>query len=550
MRFENLSGDSGSDWEGRALSELLKNRFGADRTPRTASPAPGISTERSGAIANGATRIITGYYTIQNGRMQVRAVAEDVLSGKIGQSLYAEGGVFRSAAILGDGFGAPAAQPPSTNTPAIEEYALASDTSGQRAEEHYALAITADPNFSPAYLGLVRTAAAAGDLATVDRTLAAASARGQRLNPQDRAYLLLEASRRDPARRVEALRAIANVNPRDVDSLRALGDAEFAAHKPREAVEQYSRAVALAPSNPDLRNLLAYAQMFSGNASGALAAVAEYRRLKPEDPNGFDSEGDIQFYFGHLAESQKAYLAAADLNPTFQDGFDLWKAARVRFMAEGAAVKSPLFDRYIETMKKLGSPWIAYKTAEWQYLNGNQGLAVKTMTDAADSASQPVVRSACYAQAALWAVIARDFPRAITWSEKALHPPLPSTVVPAAIARFLAQPAASPAEWQARANRSFSGPAASEVRRLALGYSLLLDGRFQEAVPVWKEIYGASSPNDFGPRYLYAWALLKTGNTAVAEPLLQGNPIPAPGATPSLEPLYFPALLDWRRGKI
>lgn len=550
LRFENLSGDSGADWKGRALSELLKIRFGAEQTPRAASSAPGISTERSAAVASGATRIITGYYTVQKGSMRVTAVAEDVQSGKIGQSLRAEGDVFRSATVLGDRFGAPVAPLPTSNIHAIQEYAVASDASAKGAEEHFTQAIAADPNFGPAYLGLVRTAAALGDLAAVDRTLAAASARGQSISAQDRAYLMLEASRRDPAGRVDALRAVSNLNPHNVDSLRALADAEFAAHKPRDAAEHYGQAVALAPADAELRNLLAYAKMFSGDASGALATIAEYRRLNPQDPNALDSEGDIHFYFGQLAEAQKAYVASANLNPAFQDGLDLWKAARVGFMAEGTAVKSALFDRYIGTLRTLGSPWIGYRTAEWQYLNGNRSLAIKTMMEAADSASQPAVKSACYAQAALWAVISRDFPHGIAWSEKALHPTLPATVIPAALARFLAQPAATPAEWEARANRSFSGAGGADVRRLALGYALLMAGNFREAVPVWKQVYEASSPNDFGPRYLYAWALLKSGDSAAAGPLLQGNPIPALGITPSFEALYFPALLEWRKGKV
>ena len=41
------------------------------------------------------------------------------------------------------------------------------------------------------------------------------------------------------------------------------------------------------------------------------------------------------------------------------------------------------------------------------------------------------------------------------------------------------------------------------MRALAVGYALLLDGKRQEALPVWKELSEKSRGNDFSIREIY-----------------------------------------------
>ncbi len=64
-------------------------------------------------------------------------------------------------------------------------------------------------------------------------------------------------------------------------------------------------------------------------------------------------------------------------------------------------------------------------------------------------------------------------------------------------------PTASAAEWEARVQRLLPAPQMQVLRRAALGYALLLDGKRDAALPVWKEI-AAATPTDFFPAAVVA----------------------------------------------
>ncbi len=480
LRFENLGG-ADSDWQGRALSELLKRRFGAERMPRAGSVAPGISTERLPALSAGATRLITGYYTSANGSLNVTAFAEDAKTQKLTGPVRASGSLPQVTTALAQEFGAAQADSRYAASPAVREYALGSDTAGPAAASHYRLALEADPNFGPAYLGLLQS-----DPAHARETLAAVVLRSQ---------------------------SFAN----DPEILRALADFEMATRKPAEAAHHYRQIIALDPSDPGLRNLLAYALMYAGDEAGARAAAEEYQRLAPKDPNALDTRGDIELAFGHFSEAEKDYAATP------------WKAARARLLAGDVAGATAIFEREPK------SPATPYRAAEWKYLTGHREEGMAAMTAFAKSAQQPELRSAAYAQAAIWAVLAQDKQHAAEWATAAVHPSVPSTLVAAALAGFLAQPSAN-------ADTFFAGDNAAPVRQRATGLQLVLAGRYEQALPIWKQIYENTDVGDALPRYLYGMALLKTGHKDEAAPLLRLNPIPSAGISPSFESLYLSAL--------
>ena len=512
LRFENLGG-ADADWQGRALSELLKRRFAAERMPRAATPAPGISAERLADITAGANRLIAGYYTASNGTLDVTAYAEDAVTQKLSDPVHVTGSLRSVTDAIAQRFGGAAGVALNADSPALQEYSLGSDTAGPGATPHYELAIQADPKFAPAYLGLVQS-----DPAHAKETVAAAMTHAEAFGKEDRAYLQLESAAlaHDNRGRVEALAAVASLNANDPGALRALSDAEMSTRKPSDAAQHYRQGIALAPLDPNLRNLLAYAAMNAGDEAGARAAAAEYKRLAPQDPNTLDTAGDIELAFGHFAEAEKDYAATP------------WKAARARLMAGDTRPKGVAS---------------GYRAAEWIYLSGHRTEGTAAMAAFAGSASQPELRSAAYAQAALWAALAHDDAHATQWSNLALQPIQRSTALVAALARFLAQPTAN-------ADTMFGGANAVEVRRLAIGLRLLQARKFAEAVPVWKEIYENTNATDALPAYLYGWALLETGHKAEAAPLFRLNPIPSENVVPTLEAFYYPELFEWRKASL
>jgi tetratricopeptide (TPR) repeat protein len=120
------------------------------------------------------------------------------------------------------------------------------------------------------------------------------------------------------------------------------------------------------------------------------------------------------------------------------------------------------------------------------------------------------------------------------------------TVQAAALAAFLAEPPASPAEWSVRAEKLAPGPEQARVRDFALGQALLLGKQFDAALPVLRRAYENAAPTDAELPVLLAWAYLETGQAASAATLLDRNPIPQPGGIDAFSACWFPRLFFLR----
>ena len=519
--------------------------------PRAGSPAPGSSSERLAALEAGAGQLISGTYVMAGNTLSVTAVAEDPVTQKITGPIHAAGDITAVVQALGKQFHAQASKAAFLVTsPALREYSAALDTSGPAAVAHYEQAIAADPNFGPAYLDLFRAASSLGDAARAERTMTQAQTHAAAFAPRDRAYLQLENAtlQKNGRARVEALKNVAALDGQNPDLLHTLADAEMAVREPAQAAGHYRQAIALPGSDPNLQNLLAYAALYAGDEAGARAAAAEYRRLRPEDPNVYDTQGDVELAFGHLAEAEKVYQASPDQR--FQNCLPSWKAARARLYSGDVAGASALFDKHRAALEKSSSALAAFRSAQWLALTGHREQAADAMQKLGAGMAQPEFRSAAYAQAAIWAAISLDHARAASWSAAALQPPVQSTVLFAGLARFLSDPPAPAEVWNTRAEHQINGSNAAEVRRLALGLALLLSRDFAAALPVWKQIYEAGPATDKLSNCLYGWALLEKGSKAEAARVLRLNPLPDANVAPSLEALYIPALLEWRKSSL
>ncbi len=550
LRFENLSSSATEDWQGRALSELLQRRFGSNRVPHSFSPSPGISAERLAAIGAGATRIITGYFTSSGASLTVTAFAEDIGTQKLAGPIRATGSLSAIAASLAKQLNGLRPVTLNPDSPAIPEYSKALDTTGQKALQHYDLAVQADPEFGPAYLGALQ-AAAATDAARVQPLLTLASAHSSKFSPEDRAYLQLESATlaRDAQGRVQALAALAATNPQNIDAVKTLADAEMSSHKAADAARHYRQLTVSTPTDPNLQNLLAYSAVFAGDEPVARTAALDYRHLRPQDPNAFDTQGDIEFAFGHFAEAEKFYLASPDQG--FQDFSPSWKAGQARLLAGDIAGANTVFEKHRALLASASAPAAVYRAALWKYLTGHAQQATTAMAEfGAAQTGQPQWRSAALTQAAIWALVAGDTAHAAQWSDLALHPPQQSTFAQAALARFLAQPSADAATWQRRAESSFHGPDSAALSRLARAYALIMIKDFRAAAPVWKNIYDSTNVNDMSTAYLYGWTLLETGHPTEAAPLLKLYPIPPPAIVPNFDALYITRLAEWRKSSL
>ena len=540
------------------MSEILAKELGAlsfaaiARAQQPFSPhpvsAPGVSSERSAALLLGTTNIISGYFTASNGKLSITAIEENVATGKTIRSFTADGDILSAADSLARQFTSSAKPFATRNGTAVRLYALGLESQGANAFRNFEQATNRDPAFGDAYLAWTRAAAAAGDRAELEHALAAGQAHAASLQPLDRAFLELDAAtlhQNTPAR-IDALTTITKLSPDSAGELRALAEAETSLRRFQPAIGHYQQALALRPDDADIRNLLSYTKMFAGDYAGALNSVREYQKLKPDDPNAIDSEGDIHFYFGKFADAERLYLASFAKNASFDAGVDAWKAARARLMTGDVAGATQLFQKYHDARAKADDATLAFRDAKWQYLTGDRTAGIATMIAAAEAAKNPEIRAACFTQAAIWELSAGQTQSANKHSTTALQLGNTQSLINAAIAHFLAQPPATAAEWRARAEHSINGAGAEQVRRLATAYAYLLSRQFTDAAAVWKTIYEGDNPNDQGTGFLYAWALVETGQAAQAAPILKTNPIPGPLPSANFENLYFPALFAWR----
>ena len=557
LRFENLGSDSGTDWMGRAFSEILTSELstapGIYAIPSSRLHAlgqalgrrpigvPGISAESPLAIAAGADRLAYGVYYVGRGTIHATLTIEDARTQRMVQVLEATGpdsDVAAAASALARRIW-PQAQPYAVrNAAAIEAFAKgleAPDTNTQEALARQAIA--ADADFGAAYFLLADLKARERDRAGLAQVLAAASARGASLPHIDRARLELLSSGLSGNRtaRESALAQVARLTPNDPGAWTGLGEALVAGHLQAQAAQAFQRALAIEPGDVNLWNQLAYAQAAAGDVPAAIAALRRYQALVPNDPNPLDSMGDVYLMSGRLKEAEQFYLDAVKASPAFLNGADYYKAAMARLMTGDVAGADAIYAKY---------PAAAPHRPEWLWISGRHRQAYAELSGAVGGLP-PDLRPNAYAELAIWSLLDGDRSAAASQAEKAGGGLL------GALARFLTLPPAQPAEWAARSQQLFPGAAAPEgkplARDLALAYALLLNREFQPAAALLHNIYDSSgsSPDATTPFEL-AWALVETGDFQNAASLLRLNPVPSITGPNALMSLTFPRIFHLR----
>jgi tetratricopeptide (TPR) repeat protein len=88
-------------------------------------------------------------------------------------------------------------------------------------------------------------------------------------------------------------------------------------HRYAQGVFVLEHAVALFPDYPAALNELAYAYAFSGNFEKAYALMERYVELQPDQPNPYDSYGEILRAAGQYESALGRYRTAIRVDPTF-----------------------------------------------------------------------------------------------------------------------------------------------------------------------------------------------------------------------------------------
>ena len=512
VRFENLSGDPTLEWTARGASELLSRSLqgtmdgpvlDSDAITRSGlalgshpPTAPGVSTSGTSAMVAGANRIITGYVQKTASGVRITASEENATSHRstLTKSVMA-GSAFDAMNMLAREFTSKPAAPPTTNAEAFRLYCTALEGPTSAATPLLEQAVQLDPSYGRAWVALARVQVGLGDR---DRAAGIVSqARTHNLAPSDRANLDFEDAqlRNDRPAMLVALRKMHEIGPADLDLARSLAEAETVAGNFGSAAAVWKNFTVQVPTDPNAWNQLGYSLSWSGDYNGALAALREYAKLRPDDPNPLDSQGDVHYWFGKFAEAAASYAAAQAKTPAGGNGIDLYKGAWARFRTGDKPAAEALYNQFQELRRKAGDQTIILLTGDWLYRTRSEKEAFALMRTALAKLQDPkesALRASVATQLTIWDLLAGDRLAAAKDSAGSA-PATPVTV----LSRFAAMPAATAAEWEARAARLFATPQLAPLRATALGYALLLDGKKQAAIPVWEGIVSQSPGTDF-----------------------------------------------------
>jgi Tfp pilus assembly protein PilF len=574
LRFENLGPDPSLDWMGRAFSEIIAaelasapemyaipfERLHSSDASFGARPlaAPGISAERSLALAARANRIGYGDYSVRAGRLEARLTIEDPQARKITQVISASAAAadpVGAASELAHQISRRAAPYGTHNAAAVQAYvtALESSDPGPRAQQ-LQQAIAQDPNFAPAYSLLAQLKLQQRDVAAAQTILDQALAHAAAMPQLERTKLVFDRAslRGDAAAAERSLADRARLTPNDPGVWSAIAQTAMNHHNYAQAMQAYRKALAIEPEDVTLWNQLGYAAAYASDGNAATQALMRYRALRPSEANPIDSLGDVNLLLGHLREAENFYLQAMKKDPAFLNGGGFFKAAMARLMTGDIPGAGRLDQQFLDARSKAKDPLVDLRAAQWAWTTGHRSEALeRTIAFARRAEAGPLrqVASEAYGQAAVWQLALGHRDHAAPLAEKAVQLAGPGSAPLALIARFLSQSAPSATEWAARADQAFPSPAQKPLKQIALIYALLLDKEFPRAASILQPLYSTSPAADDTLSLLLAWADLETGKSKEAAALLRWNPIPSASGVTAFSAFFFPRLF-YLRGRL
>jgi tetratricopeptide (TPR) repeat protein len=564
LRFENLTPDVSLDWMGRAASEIIAQEISGGQTVISpgalhANPnamfrpvsAPGESVERGAALAEGATRIVSGQVSLVRNQLVLDITERDPISQKTLRNFTAtvpgSGDLYGAADAAARQFSSRIVPFDTRNNQALASWARAlEEPDPAKVTSEYASAVQADPDFASAWLAWARTANEHGDHAGAGKILAEAQQHAARFSELNRARVKLATAEfaGDRANVLAAMNEVGRLLPEDADNTRAIGDLNLSARQFSAAAAAYRRLTTLTPSAPPAWNQLGYALMYAGDFDGAMSALQTYQRLSPGDVNPIDSQGDVAFAFGRFADAGKLYAQASAKDPAFQNSADLYKAALAHLMTGDVPGADKKFDAYVAARRGAKDPMLGIRTAQWQFISGRHAEALASLGDLAKAAGPPQLRTLMLTQVALWNLQLGHRDLALQESSDALKTGAASANT--LIARFACEDAHGAVDWSARADRILGAPQLAQLKPAALAWALYLAHEWQAAEPLWKQLTDRAGSDDSITPAIYGQLLVELKRTKEAEPFVRLFPIPRPDQTQEFLSMVIPEIFETR----
>ncbi len=181
-------------------------------------------------------------------------------------------------------------------------------------------AVALDSNFAQAHLLMSQTAPGAAEffasLEAARRTAAFATETEQWMIQSFDAGVA-----GNTTQQLQILQKLVAARPQDERVHTLLGNFYFGQQDWPEAIAAYQRAAVIDSSFSPVYNQLGYSYRFSDRDNEAEAAFRKYIQLIPDDPNPYDSYGELLMKLGRFEESIAQYEQALKVQSTFPPSY-------------------------------------------------------------------------------------------------------------------------------------------------------------------------------------------------------------------------------------
>ena len=410
LYFNNLTQDQSLNWLDSGLTDMLTTNLAqvkgldvlstervlgavqsATKDGKSLDPAQAQRVARDA----GADAYITGAL-LKVGPTQLRldVRVQDTASGQILYSDKLEGQDVQSIFGMVDRLTASIAGNflPASDLPAKGPEIERASTSNVEAYRHYELgmdytrrfldtdairefneAVRLDPQFALAYMRLADQYFLNGDGRQNDEMTKKAEQLQARLPRYDQLVLQQQAAgrSRDLEGAVESFKTEISEFPRSGGDIANLSGLLSVLGRPEEGVEILRKGLALDPKNEEILNGLAYNLAESGDFDGGLAEDDAYMAVRPNDPNPFDSRGDILFDAGRDDDAVAAYRKAIELKPDFNDYDEYLKLAIVYADQRKPDMADAMFQQFSQHAATFQQPYVPGFEAHLQQARGD-----------------------------------------------------------------------------------------------------------------------------------------------------------------------------------
>jgi len=182
--------------------------------------------------------------------------------------------------------------------------------------EQYKKAIEADPNFVSSYLNLCQLLYSQGETQQGYDTFQKLLKLRDKATPREKYRIdRLEAGiHMDVPRIIEVSQQWLKQYPDDRDANLNLASLYYGMQDYHRAMPYYLKVLDADPKYKIAYNMLGYIYANTGNYIKAIKTLNTYKTLAPDDPNPYDSIGEIYFYQGNFKQAEKYFKQALEVN--------------------------------------------------------------------------------------------------------------------------------------------------------------------------------------------------------------------------------------------